>query len=90
MVIYWREENLLFSFPTTVTDAAVQSPSLVVNRIWMLDETSFRLPFDPEAQTSTYLESWPMALKWMREAVVDGKMLVLEQHQNIAHNPVEP
>lgn len=90
MVIYWREENLFFSFPTNVGADAVSSPSLVVQHVWELNEKSFRLPGDKEAATSTYLQSWPQALKWMRDAVVDGQQLVLEHHEPFANLPQNP
>lgn len=78
LVIYWKEENVLFSFPSNVTEKAVANPSLVVQHIRELNEKSFRSPSDREASTSSYLESWQQAVKWLRDAVVDGHKLVLE------------
>jgi hypothetical protein len=90
MVVYWKEEHLLFSFPTTVTEEAVRSPTLVVRRVWELNSGSFRLPGDVEAAASTYLESWQQAVRWLKDAIVDGRMVVLENHRppaTIAPNP---
>ena len=80
-VVFWKEENLLFSFPAEkISPDAVTRPSLVIESIWTLDSKSFRLPGDREAKTSTYLESWDWALQRVFDAVAKGKMHVLN-HQ---------
>jgi hypothetical protein len=77
-VIYWREENLLFTFPAEeITPEAVEMPALVINRTWTVDSKNFRLRGDLEAQTSTYLEYWDWALQRLFEAVAKGEMHVL-------------
>lgn len=77
-VVFWKEENLLFSFPAgKISPDAVTRPSLVVESVWTLDSKSFRLPGDHEAKTSTYLESWDWALQRVFDAVGKGKMYVL-------------
>jgi hypothetical protein len=77
-VIYWKEENLLFTFPAEqITPEAVDAPALVINRAWTADSQNFRLRGDPEAQTSTYLEYWDWALQRLFEAVAQGEMHVL-------------
>jgi hypothetical protein len=59
-----------------LTEDAVERPELAVRRQWTLDEEHFRPTDDRETATSTYLETWPQAVKWIREAVVDGIKLV--------------
>lgn len=77
-VIFWKEENLLFSFPAgRISPDAIARPSLVIESAWTLDSKSFRLPGDREAKTSTYLESWDWALQRVFDAVGKGKIYVL-------------
>lgn len=77
-VIYWKEENLLFTFPAKgITPEAVTTPSLVIARTWTVDSQDFRFRGDPEAQTSTYLEYWDWALQRLFDAVATGNMHVL-------------
>ncbi len=80
-VIYWKEENMLFTFPVgEVTTASVTMPHLVIGKSWSLDSKNFKLPTDRSLATSTYLETWEWALERMYDAVAKGKMQVLS-HQ---------
>lgn len=77
-VIYWKEENLLFTFPEEqIAPEAVTAPSLVIEKTWTLDSNNFKLPGDRTFATSTYLETWEWALQRMYDAVAKGKMHVL-------------
>jgi hypothetical protein len=80
-VIYWKEENMLFTFPVgEVTTDSVTMPHLVIGKSWSLDSKNFKLPTDHSLATSTYLDTWEWALERMYDAVAKGKMQVLS-HQ---------
>ncbi len=81
-MIYWRDENVLFSFPTAINPEVVDTPSVVVARTWKLNQESFRPPGDKELETSTYLESWDWALQELFECVVRGDMYQLKTNNH--------
>ena len=77
-VIYWKEENLLFTFPEEqIAPEVLTAPSLVIKNTWTLDSQNFKLAGDRALATSTYLETWEWALQRMYDAVAKGKMHVL-------------
>lgn len=77
-MIYWKEENLLFTFPAEeITPEAVEMPALVINRTWTVDSQNFKLAGDRALATSTYLQTWDWALQRLFEAVAKGEMHVL-------------
>ncbi len=77
-VIYWKEKNVLFYYPSDGAPEIAEYPSLVRGHEYRVEEATFRRRADADYATSTYLESYGWALDRLVEAIVDGNRYELE------------